>query len=730
MLDATLPGPAILDRTYRLERRLGEGGMGIVYRAQHEGVKRAVAVKLIRPEREWGPSSLARFRVEAEALGKLQHPSIVNVTDSGVDPRGRGIPYLVTELLDGVSLQEYAAGSGPLPLSEVLPILDAIAQAVDFAHEHGVLHRDLKPQNVFLAGSPSAGRSVKLLDFGLALLRREAPNGATPTARPKGAPRPVDDGTGEQSTLGFDALIPLQADDDRSNGTIPSAPLPWGDGMTASGLLAGTPLYMAPERFAGDFPSPAADVYALGVVAYRLLTGREPFLGSLSTIAKGHMHDDPPLPSSLRPALTREVDEAVLAALAKDPARRPSRARDFVARLRSAELLARRRAWRRREWPRRVVLGAALSAVALVLATTLPRLRTVRELEGRSVDVRFRWAPPRPPDPRLLLVILDEASLAADRTPLPQLGDETGRRLEAVFAAGARGVGIDLLLPEAWSHSATFSRLVLQRADALVLAGFAAPDGELLGPEGIRGLTSVALGPRRSEGLFGLVNVDEDPDGIVRRARLRYPRVSGPDQDSWAARVARLGGPSSRVSAAGDPEPSPFWLDNTVDTRLLPRVPWIRLPEVLERDPATFAGKLVIVGGDLTGSSDLHRIPARESRPEAVPGVVLQALAVDTILSGYPVRDANRVPSLLVFATACALAFFAVLASPRLFPALAGVSVALVVVAAGAFALFHTRRVVVELAGPLISLAVCAVVALALRSRLPPHPAPETRSGG
>jgi CHASE2 domain-containing sensor protein len=107
----------------------------------------------------------------------------------------------------------------------------------------------------------------------------------------------------------------------------------------------------------------------------------------------------------------------------------------------------------------------------------------------------------------------------------------------------------------------------------------------------------------------------------------------------------------------------------------------MRLPEVLEHEPGTFAGKLVIVGGDLAGSSDLHRIPSRMGTPEAVPGVVLQALAVDTILSGYPVREANRGASLLVYATACALSLFAVLASPRLLPALAAVAVALLLMA-------------------------------------------------
>jgi CHASE2 domain-containing sensor protein len=485
---------------------------------------------------------------------------------------------------------------------------------------------------------------------------------------------------------------------------------------------------MAPERFGGGVASSAADIYSLGVIAYRLLTGREPFQGSLSAIARGHVKDDPPSPSFLRPTLTSEVDEAVLAALAKEPSRRPSRAADFVSRLRSADLAARRRAWQQREWPRRAVLSVALSALALVLAAAAPRLGMVRELEGWSVDARFRWAPPRPPDPRLLLVILDEASLAAERTPLPQLGDETGRRLDAVFAAGALGVGIDLLLPEAWSRSGPFSSLVLRRAEALVLAGFATPDGAWLGPEGIQGLTSVALGPRRVGGLFGLVNVDEDPDGVVRRARARYPRSSGPEQESWAARLARLGGPSAAAAVAR--QPTRFWLDHTVDTRNLPRVPWMQLRAMLDREPGRFAGKLVILGADLAGSSDLHRVPSRTGAPEAVPGVVLQALAVDTLLSGCPVQEADRATTLLVYAAAGALSFFAVLASPRLLTALAAVAAALLLLTSGVVAVFLARRVIAELAGPLLSLGLLTAAAVALRRQLSPYPAPQARSGG
>src|SRR3954464_6587666 len=159
--------PGILDGKYRLDGRLGEGAVGIVHRATHLGLKKVFALKLLKPGPALDPFLVARFQREAEALGRLRHPHIVDVTDSGIDP-GTGTPYLVMELLEGEPLSELCRTAGPLPLDRALPILDALADAVDAAHAQGILHRDLKPGNILLCGPEGGERTVKVLDFGLA----------------------------------------------------------------------------------------------------------------------------------------------------------------------------------------------------------------------------------------------------------------------------------------------------------------------------------------------------------------------------------------------------------------------------------------------------------------------------------------------------------------------------------------------------------------------------------
>ena len=328
---------------------------------------------------------------------------------------------------------------------------------------------------------------------------------------------------------------------------------------------------MAPELFRGGEASRASDIYALGILAYEMLVGRPPFRGSFLEVCRGHVEGTPTAPSAARATLAPEIDGPLLQALDKDPHLRPASATVLGVGLRAAARASKVREFRAREVPRRAWLSAAAAAVLAAVTGLLSAVGLLQGLEARSVDLRFAAAPARAPDPRLMLVVLDDASLEADPTPLSGKADEFGRTLGRVFAAGARAVAIDLLLPREWSRSADFSRLVLEHEPRLTLGAASVPGGDTVGPECLAGLTAAALGPERAARLFGFVNLVEDPDGVVRRGRVRFRDAAGGERDSLPGRAARtfLGS----VPAGADPA---FWIDHSADWRRLPRVSWKR----------------------------------------------------------------------------------------------------------------------------------------------------------
>ena len=191
-------GPLLLDGKYLIEGSLGQGGMGFVYRARHIELKRLFALKLLQPHKAQRPEYLARFHLEAEALGRLNHPNIVQVTDFGVDSRWG--PYLVMECIEGSSLSESIRDKGMLPLHEALPILGSIARALDYAHDSGILHRDLKPSNVLLFTNSAGHRDAKIVDFGIAFLLERAANLVSESAdsNSAGLSRPPSSASGIQ----------------------------------------------------------------------------------------------------------------------------------------------------------------------------------------------------------------------------------------------------------------------------------------------------------------------------------------------------------------------------------------------------------------------------------------------------------------------------------------------------------------------------------------------------
>jgi serine/threonine protein kinase len=298
-----------LDNKYQIEQLLGKGGMGAVYRATHLGTKRTVAVKVIHPQLSAHDQFVARFRREAEAAGRLRHPNVVDVTDFGIAHTGNGpVAYLVMEYLDGCTLAEIVSEEGRLPIAWVIDILEQVCAAVEEAHRAGIIHRDLKPDNIWLEPNGRGGYTVKVLDFGLVKL-----GGADEIGR---------------------GSSPINAD--LSEFTEESATLIKSDSLTAVGSVMGTPVYMSPEQCRGDHLDTRSDIYSLGVVAYRLLTGEAPFAGSPHDVIERHKTAAPPPVREKNRKLPRKMARIVMSALAKDPAERPQSAAGFAASLRAS----------------------------------------------------------------------------------------------------------------------------------------------------------------------------------------------------------------------------------------------------------------------------------------------------------------------------------------------------------------------------------------------------------
>jgi serine/threonine protein kinase len=256
----------VLAGRYMLEEVLGEGGMATVYRAHHQLVNRPCAVKVMNPRYATHDVVRERFRREAKAAQKLAHPNIIEIFEQGETEDD--CLYLVMELLDGHSLAE-ELDRGKMSLERSLPILILIARALARAHDLEVIHRDLKPENIFLARQPDGSERVVLLDFGIA----------------------------------------------RSNDDVR---------LTESGDVFGTPQYMAPERITTIDAGPPADLYAVGIIMFEMLTGALPFEASHATgLFVKHLQEPPPLLRSRNPLLPVEAERLVNDLLAKDPADRP-----------------------------------------------------------------------------------------------------------------------------------------------------------------------------------------------------------------------------------------------------------------------------------------------------------------------------------------------------------------------------------------------------------------------
>jgi serine/threonine protein kinase len=268
-----LDADVLLGDRYRLVRMIGSGGMGTVWEAEDETLGRPVAIKVLSESLAAGERAVRRFEREAQAAARLSGPYIAAVYDFG---RSEGCPYIVMELVRGETLEDRLAREGPLPPKEASRIATQVAEALEEAHRAGIVHRDVKPGNVML--TPVG--DVKVMDFGIAAAA-------------------------------------------------------WAERVTTSGLVLGTPSYLAPEQAKSEKTTPASDVYALGAMLYEMVAGRPPFVAeSPVALALAHVREDPRPLDQVADGVPPNLASASMAALAKDPAERPPSAAAFASMLR------------------------------------------------------------------------------------------------------------------------------------------------------------------------------------------------------------------------------------------------------------------------------------------------------------------------------------------------------------------------------------------------------------
>jgi serine/threonine protein kinase/ABC-type phosphate/phosphonate transport system substrate-binding protein len=529
---------------YVLGRQIGAGGMGVVYEAFQESLRRPVALKLIRDVHVASPTDLCRFTLEAEAAARLEHPNIVRIHEVG---ECSDHPFISMDLVEGESLQAkiargelvLARGAGTMSSPEarrrqqetIARLMAKTARAVHHAHDRGVLHRDLKPGNILIdrQGEPH------LTDFGLAKILEQ----------PREERGPIS--------------------------------------LTAPGDFLGTPSYMSPEQVSGLKTTRASDVYGLGAVLYELLTGRPPFEGTTTLDILRQIADhDPPKPRSRNPAIAPDLETICLKCLEKDPRHRFSSAaalaEDLEGWLAGQPIRARRASLFRRtnEWVRRNPIGTAfIAALCLGLLVALTLLKIVADQRGeieRDRNQTFDEGMDRigimwdDPETKEVMISASELAILADRSPV----DIAQAKYHLYFGVSSGAAAASMAQRYAWwlselqqETSAVLGETVVFRMKLFKLFNedeysLAQGDADLMLLSAVDFLKAQEMAPgivplAREKVTREAVIFARAEAGLKQLAHLRGRKVAFPDPDLsisvWAK--ARLAGAGLRATDLG-----------------------------------------------------------------------------------------------------------------------------------------------------------------------------------
>ena len=489
-------GRTISDR-YVIKQVVGTGGMAVVYRAWDLQKKRTVAIKVLRPEFESDREFVRRFGREAEAAAKVSHENIVNMLDVGVDGEMR---YIVMEYVDGQTLKEMIRNQGVIDPDTALRMTIRILAAVDHAHKNGIVHRDIKPQNILV----DRRGVVKVADFGIARLKD-----ASQTTR-------VDDGEGS---------------------------------------ALGSVHYFSPEQARGEVADEKSDLYSVGVVLYEMLTGSVPFDGETSvSVALKHVSEDPKSVRLTRPGISRALDEVVMRALAKDSAKRYQTAAEMAADLRKTithprggfvkypltkeeqearrEERRKRMLRRRKRWMRAGIVGVCVALLVVGGGLTwyfqnVFRTVEVPALQGRTAEE--------------IQLLLKQRGLSLDSQGAYSEEVQAGLAIEQSPEAGTRlkrgkAVQVTMSLGSEWFYLETLSGMMQEDAIARLEKN---------------GVTSIVLEPVLSDQEIGTVTGQSPSEGWQSRKEPVKLEVSGERVTMPALTGLMLEGAEALIASEG-----------------------------------------------------------------------------------------------------------------------------------------------------------------------------------